>query len=214
MWAKANCSAFSWQSNESLMIFSTIPPISRPTRFQPHLHSRSRLLKLKEKLFCNVKSASVLTYFHHSDHVRLNSVSSCGLSTPLRHGCWTHSLFIAVLQASDLVKPSLYFHTILFFRDSQNRNQLWGAAHHESLHAQVHERIRSHLLRGILQRTVCFITLTLHFYRIKTKLPAFLFHLCRSLFLQICGSTWELRLRFWQLPHGGGLLFWLSNHFD
>lgn len=61
------------------------------------------------------------------------------------------------LMLSSEASKTIVFLTIslyLFFRNSQNRNQLWGASHPEGLLAQVYERIRAHLLRGFLQGKV------------------------------------------------------------
>lgn len=52
------------------------------------------------------------------------------------------------------LKEAFLLSFLCFPRDSQNRDQLRGASHPESLPAEVHERLRAHFLRGVLQGTV------------------------------------------------------------
>lgn len=114
---------------------------------------------------CEKDGPSVLTYFQHSD----------------RDSDWQNLLFSQITSRWNLhikaipethcsakadltVRPGLEFGgcqltetlcSFLFsFRDSQNGNQLWGASHPEGLPAEVHERVRPHILRGFLQGTV------------------------------------------------------------
>lgn len=86
------------------------------------------------------------------------------------------------------------------FRDSQNRNPLWGASHPEGLLAEIHERIRTHLLRGFLQGAVrpAWACQSLTFERhvfLQKRLMCF-FHITNWSFSIFVVRVWVFTRRF------------------